>query len=524
MYANVLGRVRRVKCDEEKPTCRRCKSFGRVCDGYEIKKIKTPDPLPTRNRSLLPIKSAPVNPPSLIPVAIAFEDETQGQYFRFFYEVTSAGLSGGIDNPAWDQTMLQACCDEPCILQCVVALGALDRASKSKDSESLQQISDSHHQYALQQYGKALNGMQDLVARGPDSTRNVLIASLAVFAFENFHGDTRLALRNVKSALELMHHWLESRPREQDLRRLSPVPDFAEDALEAMFTRLEVHILSWTVGSQTIKPRFKPPPFHSQHMPMVFTSLIEARHRLDQITTRAYGFLESVLQDQRSRPSSRNVTPDLNRETFVDNKSRYADPPVARELRAWKSALEPILQSSRSPAGDHDFVGASTLRAQAIILDTGIRSALLPSSNSTSPHLYDIFLPEYCEVVALCRSVATHPRFVKTFVFDGKILPLLFAVFMTCRDRVLRKEVIMVWKLTSPRREGIWDSTLLVQIGEGLLKAEEEIDEVKKRNKVLEQLQHLDFMYDCRTMEDEAFVPWPLRVFPIYCNTVMSNL
>ncbi|KAH3001521.1 hypothetical protein KXV73_001875, partial [Aspergillus fumigatus] len=35
-------KVRRVKCDEEKPTCCRCRSTGRKCDGYASPSSGTP--------------------------------------------------------------------------------------------------------------------------------------------------------------------------------------------------------------------------------------------------------------------------------------------------------------------------------------------------------------------------------------------------------------------------------------------------------------------------------------------------
>ncbi|KAH4069175.1 hypothetical protein HBH98_012240 [Parastagonospora nodorum] len=29
-------KIRKVKCDEEKPFCKRCTSTGRTCDGYDV--------------------------------------------------------------------------------------------------------------------------------------------------------------------------------------------------------------------------------------------------------------------------------------------------------------------------------------------------------------------------------------------------------------------------------------------------------------------------------------------------------
>jgi hypothetical protein len=74
-------RIRRVKCDETKPKCIRCGKFGRICDGYEIKTICTPQPTApkpsSRNRQLLPITLAPLvplHPGPRLPTTISFQD------------------------------------------------------------------------------------------------------------------------------------------------------------------------------------------------------------------------------------------------------------------------------------------------------------------------------------------------------------------------------------------------------------------------------------------------------------------
>src|SRR5580658_9952434 len=67
----------------------------------------------------------------------------------------------------------------------------------------------SHRQYALNQYGVALRGVQKMLSRGQDSLRTALISSLLIFCFENMLGDTERAVRNIQSALDVIHEHLE---------------------------------------------------------------------------------------------------------------------------------------------------------------------------------------------------------------------------------------------------------------------------------------------------------------------------
>jgi hypothetical protein len=130
-----------------------------------------------------------------------------------------------------------------------------------------------------------------------------------------------------------------------------------------------------------------------------------------------------------------------------------------------------VLKHSRSPEGEKDFVGATLLRIHALTLELCIRATRLENSGLQS---YDVFLPEYCEIVGLCQTVTIHPRFVRSYVFDAGIVPILFLVVVKCRDKMVRREAIAVLKAASPRREGLWDSMMVARIGEALVKAEEE--------------------------------------------------
>ncbi|KAE9365402.1 hypothetical protein N431DRAFT_353356 [Stipitochalara longipes BDJ] len=462
-------RIRRVKCDETKPCCLRCTRTGRSCDGYERK--TTPSPrkvsykLLLRRHVLLPVLLEPEPCPTGLPVPIPFQlDEEEARYFRFFYHETADALAGGFDSPLWKRIVFQVCHEESSILNCTIAIAALDRACRDISSNPSARASEAHHRYALSQYSKALRGVREAISASKDSLRITLIASILIFCFENFHGDVRLALTNIRSAQGLIHSWLESKGGSAVPRGFSPAPYFIEDELVGAFAKLDVHLLSW-IDIPTPPRSLSSSVPDVQSIPAEFCSLLESKYYFDIVATRIFHHI-SIIQE--SRKDAANSMPTLPPGAKQGSSETFTD--IEEELLRWESAFEPALMHSRSPKGEKDFVGASLLRIHALTLELAVRATKLENSG---PQSYDIFLPEYCEIVGLCRTVASHPRFVKSYVFDVGIVPILFLVIVQCRDKMVRQEAIAVLKAASPRREGLWDSMMVAKIGEALMKAED---------------------------------------------------
>ena len=60
-----------------------------------------------------------------------------------------------------------------------------------------------------------------------------------------------------------------------------------------------------------------------------------------------------------------------------------------------------------------------------------------------------------------------------SFALDLGIVPPLFVVATKCRDRKLRRDAIRLL-LSSPRREGMWDSILSGRVAQWIMEIEEE--------------------------------------------------
>jgi hypothetical protein len=461
-----------VKCDETKPSCNRCAKFGRVCDGYIVKKISNPSSKPRpKTQPLVPLILAPrtISCPPRVPIKLLFSDEQEERFFRIFHEETAGALSGGFDTPLWNRIVLQACQDEPCILHCAVAISALDKACKVKSLESLAHTSETHHRYALQQYSKALQGVREVILKRESPLRTALIASLLIFCFENFHGDVRLALTNVQSSVDLLHSWLASNIGPEVPKGFSPRPQIIEDDLVLAFARLDVHLMSWIDTPQPSRTSIldyavtEPAP-----IPAHFSSLLEAKTSFEHVVNRLFKYLAQIKRIKNEVHAS------LHNRVYDEDGIPFIEPPVSIELKSWMTAHVPVLSAARKPTGAQDFVGALTLRIHALTLLISLRSVFFDDGVQSKAH--DVFLPEYCEIVALAREVSCHPNFVKSFVFDAGIVPSLFVVVTKCGDQMVRREAINILRVCSPRREGVWDALMVARIAEEVERFGDELE------------------------------------------------
>lgn len=169
-------RIRRVKCDETSPTCKRCLDTGRMCDGYpsleQRWEIITSPPPKSIRRPCLNI---------MFPT-----DATANRGFLFYREHTVYYLSGLFKWELWDEVILRATHHSDAIRHAVVGLGSLHETlqtreigSESPDYKWAVQLKD--EKWALEQYNKAIRSLTriDLASERPPI--DVVLATCLLF-------------------------------------------------------------------------------------------------------------------------------------------------------------------------------------------------------------------------------------------------------------------------------------------------------------------------------------------------------
>ncbi|KAF1974784.1 hypothetical protein BU23DRAFT_598108 [Bimuria novae-zelandiae CBS 107.79] len=198
----ITCKIRRVRCDEQKPECNRCVSTGRKCDGYNPKDKKhiragsgeasssstSPEPLPTQ-----------------LKIALPRENVQELRSYRFFLDVTAPAIAGVFEIDFWLTYIPRACHVDSAIWHAVVSLGAVHEASIHKCTAT------TYHgmEFALQQFNTAINY---LVHSSPpcdtvEEKWRALTASVVftyLCSFQGLYNESRIHLNAAKSLIEAL--------------------------------------------------------------------------------------------------------------------------------------------------------------------------------------------------------------------------------------------------------------------------------------------------------------------------------
>ncbi|KAG4438187.1 hypothetical protein IFR05_006311 [Cadophora sp. M221] len=480
---------KKVKCDEEKPECTRCKTFGIKCDGYEMPKPRATAPVhilrpQTSTSKLLPAPSS----------IMKFENETEQRHFQSFQLELVAELAGAFDNRFWNRLVMQGCQDEPFILKTVTALSALSTAKKLSQTGKLGQtisstLSASHMEFAFMEYEKALHLMAVTLKDQP-SPRKALMMCLLVCCFEGMAGNTLAAITHAKSGQKLLDEWMASHPHSRSLGQgiKSPANHLIEDEViqAAAFFDLQIVGFFDTRGREEHSIRKNEGAESLQRMPASFKTIDEARVYWQLILKRIRHFVAEGVESIYQFPL-RDGTSDSPREPgveyfscgdcptygptipenflqFQEEQRRYS-----QDIVSWRSSFRELYRRTRLGLDKRAIAAAQTLLIQAKNYHI-----VLAGMTDTDNMLFDNYHAEFKDILSLCREVIQAKKDIEAgqFGFEMGIIPALHTTAKWCRDKKIRREAIylMQWYAS---REGYWDSATMAQLNTILMEVEE---------------------------------------------------
>lgn len=468
-----------------------------------------------------------------------FDTEDEQRYFTLFSEKIAADLLPYFDPTTWRYTILQACAAEPSIRHAATAIGALGKTFEAAQSgrgrrpdvihqrvpalggplstaqrvrsriSRKEQIQEAalHHQYALEQYQKAIKQMQE-IAYG-NNIRTALITCIIIACFENLHGNQDSVSTQLESGIRLLQDWKngERDATTYPIGFLSPAPDLIEDYLVQFFGRLEIQSMSFRDD--------RPPECHLslkeegkeviQQMPSLLASINQARVYLDLIMRRMMHFTASmnyfkvsltqydkvsptplggfqgpwmdskvVPHTFRSPQHSISATCSEQQAYFVEQREYCQEQEaLTSELDGWTAAFTPLLSRSIA-AGGQECISALTLSVAATTSSISLRAAFVKTETE-----YDVFEPAFKTIVnqsALLLQTLEQctPKTKPTlaFSFDLGVIPPLYLTAIKCRVSEIRRKALQL--LTEyPRREGMWDSVTTAAIGKWVTEMDE---------------------------------------------------
>jgi hypothetical protein len=497
----MINRTRRVKCDETKPECLRCSNFGRKCGGYPPKEESPPpkeptlpvprrllskalapkSPTPSPCPSPIPLPSTPVYQPYL-PVGLEFKDEQEYRYFCHFRDRTAFEISSGFDPSLWNILIIESC-NIPAIRQLVVAVAALSLAMAVSPVNVGELEEGGHHQYALQRYGEALKGLQEMVSDGLDTMRTALISALLIFCLESLQRNPE-AVTNVQSAIEMIIRRISEEPHSFYFTRVTALgfganPKIDRDLLTA-FMRSDrpcLQLLSHQrVGVQPRSKRIFNILFGEEHLeiPRGFATIADARVYFEDIKWRiptdsylvkSVARLRSVL-DSGNEALQQLLLPTQQQDWHETSGMLDTSSSLSLELAHWHDAFSPILNYAMSPDGDSLFSAAMILHIQALAAYL-VASGFSEDRGEQSPEH-----PTVRAIISMSCQLVAHQQFSTGFVFDSGIIVPLVNVWLFCPLRELQIEAIEVLESMIPRQEGCWDSRFAAESGRKYIQLE----------------------------------------------------
>ena len=484
-----------------------------------------PTPVPTISKQVTIL-----SPTVYRPGGFAFDPE-EGQYFQVFRTHTASELSGFFDSEFWTRSVLQESHSEASIRHAVVALGALYKTLEKviespPGSPEAHYMGDSaasnHFNFALQQNGKAIARLRESFQNNEIRSQRTILMSIVLFTcFQSFIGDHRAAISQIQAGLGL----LEDRRQEFEQTLFRRKEEVVEDELMQMFTRLAVQAKSYDMAFHfpepyviQLSPKQSPqsPQYPSSpsdtassaseeaHIPGIFDSTQEARLALDSLCERIMRYQEAMYF-YYSGPNK-----------IIPKSVRSTGAGFQDQLQQWGKAFEPILHARRNgTVSTTERAGIDVLKMLQLMT-----LILFLMGFSTSEMDFDNFIGPFRKIVELAKELVVDEELslaasrcghanncrhrqrqnmqfpgIKTeikqefptdfeerdayshikasFALDLGVVPPLFVTATKCRDRKLRREAIRLL-LSSPRREGMWDSILCGKVGEWIMEVEEE--------------------------------------------------
>ena len=412
-----------MKCDETTPSCLRCTSTGRTCDGYSVA------------------------PPLQV---INFANDTERRSYQYLREEVLPRISSHYDQPFWEEWILQISPSQPAIRHALMAVASVHESLLSGWDEELPSGFRPQNPFALQQYNQAI-GLLTSDAVPPLSTEVMLTACLVFVTLENLLGQFETASKHLNNGLKILRQW---RPRTEYERDLI-ANCFAPFLLRGGTERLPA--TSPDSGHLLGLPGRGPDIGQLLPIPARFISLQDARSCL-------HALLDEIFLAIEGLPSDVNLS----------------------TLLAYIQAAEGVLQDwlTKFNLIPHRTIERGILRGSLLLrLRHRVAAVLIRTTPFTDETLFDAHLDGFRDILSLCEEFLTvenqTPRGSQksgystfAFTFDFGILPALYITACRCREPSIRRQAIdILYK--SHRREGLTNTNIAALLAEQIVFLEE---------------------------------------------------
>ncbi|KAH8660134.1 hypothetical protein BX600DRAFT_467289 [Xylariales sp. PMI_506] len=476
---------RRVECDEAKPSCNRCISSDRLCEGYGIiishaRRSAPLDELSKLSTSLgVLIRPKPVQELRSIP----FLDESESFTFELFRSQTVLELSGIRSKGFWRYSVLPACYLEPAILHSALALASAMRWHRDPRHRTGPDANTHIPLEIVKEYNKAIRFLKKNIDAHDNtaSLRVALIACVLFIALEIRAGRLIKAAMHMNEGMKLLRKYLHSPTPaatavfKHSSLNLPPIPHTIEDELVAVFVDLDLQVSCLTgekpqlnlIADGSLRDICQPLQYMAMPLFLPTAPAIGSNEQAKQIIT----FITNKCLDFNSQKLRQKLETDYCtlrnevRETYRNQ--------ILNSLRIWRDSYDRYY----STVDEAERLDQSWQRQSAsMLVQHAWLSTMLPFDNFESDETqFDEHLNHFGSIVDLASLIVPENKVcVSRFSLEfGMVAPLWWTA-MKCRHPRIRHKALQLLK--NAGQDGIWDAILLSQLAGEAIQMEEETD------------------------------------------------
>lgn len=465
--------IRRIKCDEAKPSCVRCTSTGRKCDGYDYVKDQQPSTSTSvastvaSRTSLSRPTTSPLYQPQSVSVAF-LGDASERDAFHRFRLVTVPALIGGSETEFWESLVLRVGQQEPVVRNAVIALGTLHEEYQKRGGKyDKNHIRAPPYERALSLNHKAIGNLNSLIQSHDCDPKLAIIASILFTCFEILSRNTMAAVVAYQSGMRMLLRQMSANSSDASSgsATFNTLPQNELDTILRVFARYDIHACTFSKG------RAEPIDIKLPDVPSRFLNLNEVKMHLDNLLISVYQVLKSDICMARYW-SLEHVPPD-----WIARR----DQGIAT-FEAWQEAIDKFFDSADIPLSPSEIRAILGIRLQIKIAIIQLKICI-DSGPETS---YDQFEADFEEIVDRAETITdavTTPEGppsnhnIPAFSMELGICHPLFFTATKCRNWLTRRRAITALRKTG--RECAYEGPIMALVAERLMALEEEGVEIE---------------------------------------------
>ncbi|KAJ5215697.1 uncharacterized protein N7498_002104 [Penicillium cinerascens] len=441
-------KIRRVKCDEERPICFRCSSTGRQCEYKGSRALSLA--LHT------PFASTP-------GYALSFSPNTgqrERRAFEYYFHHVSPHLAGGMGIDFWTGVVPQICRSEPAVWDAMIAISALfeypnqcldfhflsDRRNKAYSLSNVQQD-------ALTWYSRSISSVHSQIQHGRTDPYIVLISCALFICVETIQGRMEEALELYRQGVSLI---LNLRAQLVHRGVYFEKAALLERNVFPLFLRMG--ILSLTISGT--QPPSELLALFKAGINTGVASVVSARNNIVVLAA------ETMLFEREATLHLREV----GAESAVSAEMVAKKEALRAQLNEWHQGYTNLCQSNSPSSTEPIHLEPMLLiyHAAALICVTGCLRQ--------QETVYDVHFADFSTIVEHSTVIlgdSSGPNGVQPpFTFEMNVGVPLAVTVLRCRDPGLRRRALDLMR-RAPPIQGFFKSTPLAHLAENLMRLEE---------------------------------------------------